>query len=134
MWNRLRWQLQSLMFGRNGLDELGRITIYCAVGFDIIAMILGIWFPLPARIIVVISYVLLALFIYRCFSKDIQKRRQENDIFKGLFSLWKMKIAQGKEYKIFRCKGCGRNIRVPRGKGKIEVRCPVCGERTLHRT
>ncbi len=46
----------------------------------------------------------------------------------------KTKYEQRKEFKIFRCKSCGRNVRIPKGKGKIQVTCPVCGNKTIHRT
>ena len=45
-----------------------------------------------------------------------------------------MRFEMRKEYRIFRCKGCGRNIRVPRGKGKLEITCPLCGRKVIHRT
>lgn len=49
-------------------------------------------------------------------------------------NLQRLKYEQRNEYKIYSCKGCGRNIRVPKGKGKIEVTCPVCGLKKIHRT
>jgi hypothetical protein len=33
---------------------------------------------------------------------------------------------------IIRCRECGQRMRVPRGKGKIRVRCSTCGERGDH--
>ena len=53
---------------------------------------------------------------------------------KAKINLYKLKCEQRKEYKIFQCKSCGRKIRVPRGKGKIEVTCPVCGNKKICRT
>lgn len=50
------------------------------------------------------------------------------------FNLYKLKYEQRREYKIFQCKSCGRKIRVPRGKGKIEVTCPICGNKKICRT
>ena len=40
----------------------------------------------------------------------------------------------GKEYKIFVCNKCQQMIRVPRGKGKIEIRCPKCGNRFVKKS
>ena len=32
-----------------------------------------------------------------------------------------------KDHKYFVCKNCHKMVRVPKGKGKIEVTCPRCG-------
>ena len=53
---------------------------------------------------------------------------------KEAFSFYKLKYDQRKEYNIFKCKSCGRKVRVPRGKGKIEVTCPICGNKKICRT
>lgn len=37
--------------------------------------------------------------------------------------------AQGYEY--LSCPFCGQRMRVPRGKGKLAVKCPSCGEKTI---
>ncbi len=31
-----------------------------------------------------------------------------------------------KTHKIYKCKSCGQTLRVPKGKGKVKVTCPVC--------
>lgn len=31
-------------------------------------------------------------------------------------------------------KSCGQKIRVPKGKGKIEITCPKCGQKFVKRT
>lgn len=37
-------------------------------------------------------------------------------------------------YRIFVCPKCSQKIRIPKGKGKIMVRCPKCGEEFAKRT
>jgi uncharacterized C2H2 Zn-finger protein len=39
-----------------------------------------------------------------------------------------------KSHKFFKCPSCHNILRVPRGKGKIFVTCPKCGERFQKRT
>ena len=39
------------------------------------------------------------------------------------------KWVQRKDYKFFTCPSCKTTLRVPRGKGKIEIVCRRCGSR-----
>lgn len=126
--DKVRQFFYKFMKGRYGVDELGKITLIASV-------VLYVLYALTRwRILHSLAFLVLIYTLFRCLSKDIQKRRIENQWFLKRLNLDKMKFDQRKEYKIFRCKKCGRNIRVPRKKGKIEVTCPVCGNKTIHRT
>lgn len=124
----LKWKIIKFMQGRNGRDELANIVMYAFLAVYLV----GVLFQ--SNIICLISYVFLAYYMYRVLSKDLYARREENRRFTTWMEIARIKKDQRKDYKIFKCKGCGRNIRVPRGKGKIEVTCPMCGNKTIHRT
>ena len=71
---------------------------------------------------------------FRVFSRNISKRYAENQ--KYLAKTYKLRtyiqqqknsLAQRKVYHIYKCPGCKQKIRIPKGKGKIEIRCPKCG-------
>ena len=126
--NKLRWKLQIFMRGRNGADELGRVTIYGSFILYIISMLF------QSQILYTISFVGIIYSTFRLLSKDLYARREENRKFVTWLETTRVRMAQRKDYTIFKCKGCGRNIRVPRGKGKIEVTGPMCGNTTIHRT
>ena len=78
---------------------------------------------------------------YRMFSKNIRKRCEEERMYmdtkekvvrfcKGDKSV----ISDSKTHKIYRCPHCRQKIRVPRGKGKIEITCPSCRSKFIKRT
>lgn len=126
--NRIREFLYRFMRGRYGTDELGKITLYISCILCIISSLTD-WI-----LLYYLGMIGLIYSMYRCFSKDINRRMLENQRFLKRLNLDKVRFEQRKEYKIFKCKSCGRNIRIPRGKGKIEVTCPACGNKTRHRT
>lgn len=125
---RLKWKLQEFMRGRNGVDELNRILLYAALTSYVLSKLFH------SGILYYISFVGILYTLYRMLSKNLYVRREENRKFLTWMETTRIKTEQRKDYKIFKCKGCGRNIRVPRGKGKIEVTCPMCGKKTIHRT
>ena len=70
---------------------------------------------------------------FRRCSRDIGKRYAENQKFlartarlRGAFFKQMSLMRQLKTHHIYRCPGCRQKIRVPRGKGRIEIRCPKC--------
>jgi predicted RNA-binding Zn-ribbon protein involved in translation (DUF1610 family) len=43
------------------------------------------------------------------------------------FSKNRMMFQQRKQYVFFQCPKCNKNLRLPKNKGKLQVKCPVCG-------
>lgn len=123
-----KWKLKKFMNGRNGPDELGR---------DIgIASILIYFFSVILKnpILYILAQCGLIYSMFRVVSRNTRKRRQENWKYKNCMQMYRFKIEMHKTYRIFKCKGCGRRIRVPRGKGKVEITCPLCGKKIIRRT
>ncbi len=118
-------KLQNFMGGRYGQDEL-------SVFIDILALIIiviNIFVRTP--ILSVISLALLIWSLFRAFSKKACNRQKELVIYqkisgkpKAFFKTIKLNITD-KSRKYYMC-GCGAILRVPRGRGKIEVTCPKC--------
>ena len=112
--------LSRFMYGRNGVDRLTLTMVWTALVLDIInGTVAGI-------------ITLLALF--RMFSRNLEKRRAENAKF--MEKVWwpisrrmagKRQQRMDKEHCYFTCPGCGAVCRVPRGKGRIVITCPRCG-------
>ncbi len=131
----IRNWLRSFMVGRYGPDQLYFALFFTAIILAIIASITGL------GIISVISYLLLIIAFFRLLSKNIYKRRAENDRFLRFWWPVKMwfrnrfsRLKCRKTHCFFRCPGCRNVLRVPRGKGKIQITCPKCGQRFEKKT
>ena len=125
------------MYGRYGTDTLNRVLlgIYLAV---VLIYWIGSWFiPSNAPLlggVLRIAYLLLiwglmVTIFARMFSKNVARRRRENEKFCGFFKLWKNRIRDRKTHVYRKCPKCGAVLRLPRAKGKHNVVCPRCRER-----
>ena len=87
-----------------------------------------------------VMWILFVILFFRMFSKNLYKRRAENQ--KWVNWLWRIKSNQAgakarhadKEHKYFTCKNCKTICRVPAGKGKIIITCPKCGAKLEAKT
>ncbi len=124
--------LIRFMYGRNGSDQLARTTLFTGLGLNILAMLLGRDSHL-ARIFTAAATVLVIYTFFRLFSRNLSKRREENQKFLQFFRGIQSGVAGArarhadKEHKYITCKNCKTICRVPAGKGKIVVTCPKCG-------
>lgn len=120
-----------MFIGRNGPDHL-------SLGLFILALALSL---VPVTIVFFISLAVFAISVFRMFSRNVQQRRKENLMFLRLVNkpkMWyynlKAERTQSRLYKIFRCSQCGQKLRVPRGKGKVSIKCSKCGSRLIKNT
>lgn len=127
--------MMQFMQGRYGADQMGQMLSAVSMVFLIISLFSRnqAWFLL-AVIGIVYNY-------FRMFSKNISKRYAENQKYLKMtvgirrkLASWKSQLAQRKIYHIYRCPGCKQKIRVPRGRGKIEIRCPKCNTRFVKKS
>lgn len=127
--------MMQFMQGRYGADQMGQMLSAVSMVFLILSLFSRNqgWFLL-ALIGIVYNY-------FRMFSKNISKRYAENQKYLTMtagirrkLASWKSQLAQRKIYHIYRCPGCKQKIRVPRGRGKIEIRCPKCNTRFVKKS
>ena len=128
------------MYGRYGGDTLNKVLlgVYVAVVliFSIVSMTLTFFPGVPDVVDTVLTLVYMALSIllivvifFRIFSRNIQKRRRENDRFCGFFKLIRNRFRDRKTHVYRKCPKCKAVLRLPKAKGKHTVVCPRCKER-----
>lgn len=115
------------MYGRYGMDSLGKFTIAAGLVTIFLSTFLR-WRFLP-----LLSWSLIIIAYYRMFSRNIYKRSSENQKYlqktaklRSFLAKQKTIWIHRKTHHIYTCPSCRQKIRIPRGKGKIEIRCPKC--------
>lgn len=125
---KIKEKINKLFQEAYGIDDFGKTLMV----FGLITYILGILFK--NTLLLTLSYAGIIFAIYRILSRQHWDRREENKKYLSYVKLWKLKYENRKHSRIFMCKRCGTYIRVPKKKGKIQVTCTVCGDKTIHRT
>lgn len=115
-------------YGSYGADSMNRFLLGSAMA----AMLLSLFTRWEFLYIIALAALIYAYF--RMFSRNYQRRYAENQIFlrytskiRGKWSAEKNLMKQRKTHHIYKCPNCRQKIRIPKGKGKIAVRCPKCG-------
>lgn len=128
MWENLKQKFNAYTVGRNGVDELSTATLIFGVVMTLLAAILGIGL---FRLLGLAAYFVT---LFRMFSKDIDKRREENrkylqasGKYRKEWNQFLLRRKNSKEYKYFRCPKCRQIIRAKRGSGMKHVVCKKCG-------
>ncbi len=128
----MKEKLIRFMQGRNGVDSLSKFLLIAGVVVVLLSAMFG---SHPAGMFFYfLGWVLIIYCYFRMFSRNVTKRYAENQaflnktykirsFFQKQINIWK----QRRVYHIYTCPGCRQKIRIPRGKGKIEIRCPKCG-------
>lgn len=133
--SRLTYKLNAFMYGRNGMDAFNKFLFVVAIVFSVLSYFKPLFLLSPLSTLVII-YIL-----YRALSKDLYKRQKENAKFWDLrqkflkdFNLKKKMWQERNTHKYIKCKNCKTTLRVPKNRGKIEVTCPKCSCKSIHRT
>ena len=130
--NKISMKIQKFMYVRNGLDYLNQVLTILYT----IALILCIFMPntTSAYICIAFAAVFAVLFIFRTFSKNLPKRRAENekmyrirDKIKKEYRLIKNKWRDRKTHKYKKCPKCKAVLRMKKTKGTHKCNCPHCG-------
>lgn len=136
-----REDMRDVMSRRCGLDELNNFIMLIAFIYIVTALFTR------KRLFVLMGAAFVVLCYLRVFSKNLDKRRKENDFYMNymggvvkLVKYWKLclkmkiKTMRDKEYAYFVCNTCRQIVRVPKGKNKVNIRCPKCNMTFVKRT
>lgn len=170
--NKMGAWLVNFMRGRYGFDSLGQalsvgvvVLWIFSILFGVFARILGSWAAWASNVLNWIGLILLIAMLFRMLSRNVEKRRAENDAYlerklrRSQRKRSSSKDASAKkskntnkntnknknknanknasapadapQYTYLNCGFCGQKMRVPAGKGKVAVKCPSCGEKTI---
>ena len=141
-------RLKQFLVGRYGGDSLNTLlSVVSLISFFagmLVSSLSGE--SLALRIIGWVLYLaavgLVALTMFRTFSRNLTARRAEYEWYRShiLAPLTKKRNesrtrrAQAATHKFFKCPSCRQTVRVPKGKGKIRITCPKCGNTFIKKT
>jgi hypothetical protein len=119
--------LRRFMMGRYGTDKLNSLFLWIAVALILLSIFLPVGWP--NMVVVLLSYVLMGVVIFRSLSRNTYQRHKENRWYLNLLERLK-----DREHRYFTCPKCKQPVRVPKGKGKIAISCPKCREKFIKKT
>lgn len=127
MWQKFKAGLRNFMSGRNGADQLSLALLISGIILSLLSTLLRLG---------LLYYVGLAAYIwaiFRMFSRNVVKRREENTRFINFRQNYRSSIRQFftrlkniKKYRYFRCPECKARLRLPRKVGEVTVTCGKC--------
>ena len=134
----MKERFRQFFSGRQGMDELSKVLFWSSIiAFFLSVLTAGILGGVLSTLLTTLAVFALITAFIRAFSRDLSRRETENAAYlkwldgkRRSAEAAKNRRAQ-KDYRFFKCPGCGQYLRVPKGKGKIHISCR-CGY-TLYR-
>lgn len=123
----MREKFARFMYGRYGVDELSRFLLIAVL----VVVIVNLFFPSSLWTVLMVAGIV--FIYYRMFSKNHARCYAQNQWY--LSKVRKLSCYKDlRTHHIYTCKSCRQKIRIPRGKGRIMVRCPRCGYEFIKRS
>lgn len=134
---KFKQKLGRFFWGRYGGDTLNNVLLgiylFLILAYYIASMLIPFEAATARTVLSFFYYVstltLIVVIFSRMLSRNIAKRRRENERFCGFFRLWKNKLRDRKTHVYRKCPKCRAVLRLPRAKGKHTVVCPRCKNR-----
>ncbi len=123
----MRERFYRFMQGRYGQDAFTRFLLGAMLACVALNLLVG------SRFLSIMAWTLLVYAYFRLFSRNHAARFAENQRYLNAtaklrywFDQQKRLKEERKYHHIYVCPRCRQKIRIPKGKGKIMVRCPKC--------
>lgn len=137
----MRSWFNNLFIGRQGMDELSKAMFWWGLASLVLSGLLAAFLNgILSSLFSWVGLLLIILCFVRAFSRRLDQRELENNAYLAFLCQqrrrWegrKERFRQRKDFRFFKCPGCGTILRVPRGKGKIHINCR-CGYILYRRT
>lgn len=123
------------MSGRYGSDNLNNFIF----AISILLYLCNVIF-FRNLIVSIISQFLLFIVLWRMFSKSWYKRQLENNKYIMMTRPIRIRCLcfsrqlKDRDRRYYVCPKCSQIVRVPRGRGKIEIDCPTCHHSFIKKT
>jgi len=131
-WQKIRAGYLRFMQGRYGADQLGLAVIWLSIILNVAGLFTGSL--AVSGVFNLLSTAGWIWALWRLLSRNRSKRYAENQRFLAGWAKVKTPVMQAvvrfknrKKYVYFTCPECHMKLRLPRGVGKVTVRCSKCG-------
>ena len=137
------------MQGRYGWDQLNMVLIIGSAAVLMLSRLLA-GLGTFAQVLTYVGWAFGLFAVFRMLSRNLQKRQRENIIFMRFansFTAFFRSFGKGGgkssmpsenqtenraesetgSHAFFLCPECGAKLRVPKGQGSIQLKCPRCG-------
>lgn len=135
VFQRFMVKLQQFMVGRYGNDEFTFVLLIVSLVFTFLGNFRHL------RFFYFIGMAMIFYSLFRALSKNYEARRKELNWYmrwsekpKAELKLLGNKFRDRNTHRYFKCKECKTVLRVPKGRGKIEITCPKCRVKTIKKT
>jgi len=131
----MKEKLRRFMASRYGSDALNQFLSVASIAC-LTAALISRW-----AAFYYIGVVLMVYSLFRMFSRNIAARTAENYKFytlrdriagwwRGVRARWDSR----RFYRYYACPHCRQKLRVPRGRGRIQISCPKCGTQFIRKS
>ena len=131
----LSTKIQQFMVCRYGSDQFTLFLSITGIALSFLGnfkYLRGLYF---------IGTIMIFYSLFRSLSKNYEARRKELNWYlvwsekpKAYIKLLMNQIRDRKTHRYFKCKSCKTIMRVPKGRGKIEITCPKCRMKVIKKT